>query len=407
MVVICLSALSLMDGGVKFTPAAKIAHAAASGKPIKIGSVGAMSGSSASNGAAQKQGVDLAVKEINAAGGILGRAVEVIYRDDEGDPTKSKTAAEELIYKEQVDFIVGPTNSTCAAAAHPSLTENKIPNILAIATGDTLIDPKKFPYAFRIQLPNGMQAEALVRIVSKQNYKNIALVGDTSALGVDGIAAMKRWCAELGVNPVATITYKADDADMTPVANSLKNAKADCALFWTLGADAAKIVRALERIDYIDNLDIYGYTGIAMTNFPDLAGPGAAKCASLSYLTWSVEPGANRLTGQRYQNLYEKINAAYGPYGVGSGTRSTATANVAGSYDAVMMFKWAAEKAGSTDPDAIKKVFETNIAEYEPFFAGGYSYGPDDHEGFSAEEIVPILIGEKLNKDLPIVYQKK
>ena len=371
--------------------------AAPANKPIVIGVLGAMSGSSASLGKAQQQGVELAIAKINAAGGILGREVKAVYRDDEANPTKSLTAAQELVDKEGINFLVGTTNSTPAATVFPFLQENKIVSVTCVATSNTIIDAAKYPYAFRIMVPNGLQANALVLIAKQRAFKKIALVADTSALGVDGLAAMVANCAKYGITPVAKVTYKSDDADMSSVAQSLKNSGADCALFWTLGADGARIVKALERVGYINNLNIYGYTGIVMTNFNELAGPGASRCASLGYNDWAVADSKSKLQG-RFLDLYNAIIAAYGVYGTGK--RDTNPSTVASAYDCVMLLKWAIETAGKTDPDAVKSVIETQGSKYQGNFGDTYKFSATDHDGFRAEDIVPVDIVEKVNGDL-------
>jgi len=400
---LALGCLTVFTGCAGANPNAETSNSGSqasesSNEPIRIGALGALSGASAILGKQQQQGIELALKEINADGGILGRQVEVFFRDDEADPTKCKTAAEELIDKVGVDFIIGPTNSTPAAAAIPYLQESKIINLMCIASSDSIIDAEKFPYAFRIMIPNGLQAQALVMNAKERGYEKVALVGDNSALGVDGIAAMEKWCNEYGIEPVATVTYKAEDADMTPVAQALKDAGADCGLFWTLGADGAKIVRAIERIGYTENMNIYGYTGMVMPNFKELAGPGADRCSSLSVAEWAVEAGGE-LDG-RFLELYNKIIAEYGEYGVGK--RDTNPSTVASGYDCMMMLKWAIEKAGSTDSDAVKEVIETYGSEYVPFFGSSYKFSAEDHDGYLASDVVPVAIGEMQNGDLYI-----
>jgi branched-chain amino acid transport system substrate-binding protein len=371
--------------------------AAPASKPIVIGVLGAMSGSSASLGKAQQQGVDLAIAEINAAGGILGRKVKAVYRDDEANPTKSLTAAQELIDKEGIDFLVGTTNSTPAATVFPFLQENKIVSVTCVASSNSIIDAQKFPYAFRIMIPNGLQANALVLNAKQRGYKKIALVADTSALGVDGLGAMVTYCEKYGVTPVAKVTYTSDDADMSSVAQSLKNSGSDCALFWTLGADGARIVKALERVGYIGSLRIYGYTGIVMTNFNELAGSGSSHCASLGIKDWSVADSNSKLQG-RFLGLYNKVVAAYGVYGIGK--RDTNPSTVASAYDCVMLLKWAIEAAGKTDPDAVKAAIESQGAKYQGNFGGTYKFSATDHDGFRPEDCVPVDIVEKANGDL-------
>lgn len=356
----------------------------ASSKPkeIVIGNIGAMTGSSATLGKAQSQGVDLAVKEINADGGILGAKVKVVSRDDGADPTKSKTFVEELVDKEKVDFMVGPTNSTPAAASMAYLQQNKIVSILPIATSTQLINPNN-PYAFRLIASNAIQAEAIVKLAVEEKYKKIVLVADTSALGTDGMSVMKESMKKYGVTPAATVTYKADDADMTPVAEKIKDAKADVALFWTLGADGAKIVRSLERIDYINDLDIIGYTGLVMPNFKELAGPGADKVTVVSAGSWALEPGKTELA-PKYWEIYQKLIAEYGE----KDKRDTSASIIASGYDAVYLLKWAIEKAGTTDSEKVKQVLETDIKEFDSIYANHYEFSKKSHEGFPVSDLV-------------------
>ncbi|MCM3766131.1 ABC transporter substrate-binding protein [Neobacillus niacini] len=366
----------------------KAKEASSKPKEIVIGNIGAMTGSSAVLGRAQSQGVDLAVKEINENGGILGAKVKVVNRDDGADPTKSKTFMEELVDKEKVEYVVGPTNSTPAAASMAYLQQNKIISILPIATSTQLISPNN-PYAFRLLPSNEIQAKAIVKIAVEEKFKRIALVADTSALGTDGMSVMEEAMKSHGVTPAAKVTYKADDSDMTPVAQKIKDAKADVALFWTLGADGAKIVRALERVDYIKDLEIIGYTGLNMPNFNELAGPGAEKVNTVTPGSWALDPGKTELTG-KYWDMYQKVVSEYGE----KAKRDTSASMIASGYDAVYLLKWAIEKAGTTDSDKVKAVLETDIKDFDSVYVKSYAFSKDSHEGFPVDELFKVKIGE-------------
>jgi branched-chain amino acid transport system substrate-binding protein len=286
---------------------------------------------------------------------------------------------------------MGPCNSTCGASVYPYLTEEKVISITSVATADNIIDAVKYPYAFRTLMHNGMQAQAMVMNAKRLGYTRIGLVGDTSALGIDGVGNLKKWCAEYGITPVTELSYVSDDPDMTPVAQGLANARVDCGLFWTLGGDGAKIVRALERIGYIDNIDIIGYTGLFMAEFAQLAGPGASKCSTLSNDTWMVPTVDGKLQG-RYAELVQKIVDAHGLLGPGS--RDFKAVTTASCYDVVMLYKWAAETAGSFESDAIKNVLETRISEYESYYADRFKFSKETHEGFRAEEVYTCSVVE-------------
>ncbi|EHQ89403.1 ABC transporter substrate-binding protein [Desulfosporosinus youngiae] len=357
-------------------------------KEIVIGAVGAMSGPSATLGNGTKNGMELAIKEINANGGIMGMTVRAVYRDDEADPTKAKSYIEEELLKEHADFIIGPSNSTSVAATEAFINQNKKVQILNIATASALIDANQYPYTFRIMLPNNMQAEALVKLALAKGYQKIALVQDTSALGAGGLADMKKYLTEAGKQSVAEVSYTPNATDMTPVAQKIKDSGADCALFWTLGADGAKIVKALERVNYIDNLEILGYTGISLPNFQELAGPGATKCSTIGIAAWAP-PRSDAKFDDTRQKLYEKIVAEYGPYGPGK--RDINPSTIATGYDAVMLLKAAIEKAQSVDSDKVKEALESGD-QFKGYYANNYAFSKTNHDGVNVDEIVQLEI---------------
>jgi branched-chain amino acid transport system substrate-binding protein len=294
-------------------------------------------------------------------------------------------------------MMIGQPNSTCVAAAEDYVNQNKIIQIINIATNTTLIDPEKYPYSFRTFFPSPVQAEALVNIAKNAGFEKIVLLGDTTALGNDGIASLQAACQEAGVTPVASITYKSGDADMTPVAEKIKDAGTDCVLAWTLGADGAKIVSALSRIGYMDNLIYLGYTGLTLPNFRELAGNGVDRCYTLNG-SWSVEPGATTMDDAR-QALYDKIVAKYGKYGAGE--RTTAPWMIASGYDAIYLYKWAVETAGTFDPDAVKEVLETKIASYDMKIGqtDTYRFSPTNHEAISGKDLLPVLLDKMATSD--------
>ena len=367
---------------------------------VIIGYVGPLTGPSATMGLATRQGAELAIEEINAADGIMGNKIKFIVRDDEADPTKSNTAVQELIDKEKVQMMIGQPNSTSVAASQEYVNQNKIIQILNIATNTALINVEKFPYTFRLFFPSPVQAEALANIAKEAGFKRVVLLGDTTALGNDGIAALQKACAAVGITPVEAITYKSGDVDMSPVAERIKRAEADVVLAWTLGADGAKIVAALSRIDYMKDMIYLGYTGLSLPNFRELAGDGIERCFTINgYWSVDVAAGATQLDDAR-QELYDKIVAKYGKYGPGG--RTTAPQMVASGYDAIYLYKWAVETAGTFDADAVKNVLETRISEYplKIGYADEYRFSPTNHEAISGADLFPVLLDPMFTSDI-------
>ena len=157
--------------------------ASAQTEPIKVGWLVALTGPNSSPGIGFDRGIKYAADEINKAGGMKGRKIEVITRDTQGDPTKAVNAALELINKEKVEFTIGPTNSGEGLATTPVIARSKIPS-LVYGVVDTLIDPQKYPYAFRVLPSNQQWTEAVhnyaLNILKK---KKVGIIGDATGYG--------------------------------------------------------------------------------------------------------------------------------------------------------------------------------------------------------------------------------
>src|ERR1700687_1511828 len=127
--------------------------ALAQSEPIKIGWLAAMAGPSSAPTIGFNRGVIFAVDAINAAGGVKGRKIEVVTRDTQGDPTKAVNATQEMISQLKVHGIWGPFNSGEALAVTAIMARAKMPNVHPCVV-DSLIDPKRYPNAFRIAPSN-------------------------------------------------------------------------------------------------------------------------------------------------------------------------------------------------------------------------------------------------------------
>jgi branched-chain amino acid transport system substrate-binding protein len=130
-------------------------------EPIRFGWLAALTGPSSAPAIGFDRGVSFAANEINAAGGVKGRKIEVVTRDTQGDPTKAVNATQEMISRLKVNAIWGPTNSGEALATTPIMARTKMPNIHPCVV-NSLIDPEKFPNAFRTA-PANLQWDAAVR----------------------------------------------------------------------------------------------------------------------------------------------------------------------------------------------------------------------------------------------------
>ena len=214
------------------------AHAQA--EPIRIGWLAALTGPSSAPAIGFNRGVVYAVDAVNAAGGVKGRKVELITRDTQGDPTKAVNATQELISSLKVHAIWGPTNSGEALATTPIMARAKMANIHPCVV-NSLIDPAKYPNAFRMAPSNSQWDDAVRNYCLKiLKVKKVAVIGDTTGYGTtatgDSVAAFKKDGAEV----VYTAQIDATQPDLTPDMLRMKSAGAEAIVVWSVstGMDA-------------------------------------------------------------------------------------------------------------------------------------------------------------------------
>src|SRR5262245_51860180 len=156
-------------------------------KPVRVGFIGPLTGASTEMGTASRLGAELAISEINQAGGFIGRKFELVARDDKANPDEGLKATQDLVLNEKVDFTIGFSNSGVAMKSLETFQQNRhlllVP--VATATGITTKMPPRDSFIFRLSVPDIIQAGALVDDALKHSSK-IAVFADTSGYGEAG-----------------------------------------------------------------------------------------------------------------------------------------------------------------------------------------------------------------------------
>lgn len=192
---------------------------------IKIGSVQPLTGSSAAGGALGKAVVDMTVKEINAAGGIAGRKVEVVYGDDGTDPARAVAESKRLIEQEKVHVLGGPQIAANAMAAAQEITKAKIVSLPF--TGATSITPQVYPYGFATFYAVDSFANAMADYaIDVLKFTSIGVLTDTGAQGKLAAEAFKKRLTERGVKIAAMETADFAATDVLPQTLNLRRAGA-------------------------------------------------------------------------------------------------------------------------------------------------------------------------------------
>jgi len=347
---------------------------------IRIGWLSSLTGPLSSAAIAENQGVQFAVEEINKTGGVNGRKLELVTRDTAGDPTKAVNLAKQLAFTEKVHFIIGPVNSGESLATVPIVSKAGIPNLI-IGTVDELVDPKRFPNAFRAINTNRQWIEAANNhALNVLKRKKIAVIGDTSGYGTSSAKTAAELLEKAGVKPVYSVLIDPNKTDLTDEMNKAKVAGADVIMPWS--AATGLLARLLNtRGDMGWDVPIVGH--------PALMAPAIKKLLNKpEYWGNAVAAGYVSTTydekGKLPANTQALIDKLHGK--MGKGEIDYMLWWVALGYDTVKIVEHAVKQAGGTDPKAIQKVLENTKGL--PGVYATYSWSAAQRNGFPDHQIV-------------------
>lgn len=349
----------------------------ATAQDIKIGFNGDLSASpSAQSGHAAVIGMEAAIADINAAGGVLGRKLVLVPRDDASAPPKSIQNMTDLIDNEKVAAVFGPTNSGNAMAWKHIANQKKVPVIGNVGSGTAItapMAPGAENYMFRVSMVDRDQIAALIAYVKKNpNAKNVGLMAETTGYGQGGMKDMQEIAQKQGIKVAATEHFGVADTDMTSQLNKMKAAGVDTVVVWAQGTPIAQLVRSMEKINYFP-LTLTSWAADNIT-FYDAAGKTLAdKPIFMRTVSESKTPAQ--------QKLYDRV---------GSKLKAPSSFSFAlHGYDSVLLYAAAVKQANSTDGPAVREALEDLKAPVQGLLKT-YSkpFSKTDHEALTAEDFV-------------------
>jgi len=326
-------------------------RAGAQSKPIRLGIPQAMTGPVAFAGVTTARAAQIAVDEINAKGGINGRKLELVTRDDEHNPTKHVAAVRELVEKEGVSVLFGPTASTAGLAVAPILNDElNVPMILPHAAATEIVwnkawQEKKPNYMFRYGMFDSGQAKSLVEFATRKlGKKKLGIVVENSGWGEGGRSEMTKTLKELSLAPVAEEKFNFKDTDFTPQLGRAQRAGAEVVLFYGQVAEATAMMRSMAKMGYRPTVvSAWGIANLQFWNNAKELGEG------VYVLSTATPDGPQPKARQAFLEEFEKRH--------GKGSISTFPGALH-SYDIVKLIEIAIRKAGSDDPKKIRDALE-------------------------------------------------
>jgi branched-chain amino acid transport system substrate-binding protein len=362
-------------------------------EPIKIGLVTALSGQSALSGEAITRGLSVAIDEINVKGGLLGgRKLELVRRDDEGNPTKGVTAARELIYKEKVAVIFGGLDTPVSIAIVRMANQEKVPFMGPWAAGTPITKNGATPnFAFRVSAVDELVDRGMLSYAQKTfKAAKPGMILVNNAWGESNEKGLSAALAAKGMTAAGIEKFEATDVDVVPQLTRLKMAGADVLFMVGNVGPSSQVVKSLDRMGW--KVPIVSHWGPAGGRFTELAGPSAKNVHFVQ--TYSFFGKQSPVGEQVIKALKAKYPDIKGAEDI------TPAVGVANAYDAMQLAALAIGKAGSTDGDAVRQGFY-KIDRYEGLIKTYVKpFSPEVHDALNEHDYVWAYFND--NRILPV-----
>jgi branched-chain amino acid transport system substrate-binding protein len=330
---------------------------AQSKEPVKIGLTAAVSGGSAASGEAIKRGLEIAIAEINANGGVLnGRPLQLVVRDDEGQPAKGVTIARELVEREKVTAVFGGLHTPVALAQVAVWHELKTPYMGAWAAGTNITRNGQSPnYVFRVSANDDDADKFLTRYATDVLRKGKpGLLLENTSWGQSNETGLTKWLGEKGLKAVGVEKFNWGDPDMSPQLLRLKSAGADHVVLVANAPEGAQVVKSRAKIGW--EIPMVSHWGISGGRFAELTGELSDGVAFLQ--TYSFFGKQN----ERGEYVLKALKDKYGVKGPEDVIAPVGTAN---AYDGLHLVALAIDQAGSTEGAKVRDALESLKAEYK------------------------------------------
>jgi len=361
--------------------AAAILTTGAYAADIKVGVIGPYTGGSSSMGVSMRDGVRLATKEINAAGGINGNKIVLVERDDEAKNERGVQISQELINNEKVVAALGFINTGVALASQRFFQDAKIPVINNVATGSLITN--QFPnapenYIVRTSAADNIQAPMIAKeAVEKRGLKKVAILADSTNYGQLGREDMEKALKTYGVTPVAVEKFNLGDVDMTSQLLKAKNAGADVVLTYAIGPELAQIANGMGKLGW--KKPMIGSWTLSMASFIDTSGKnGNGATMPETFIQQPATTPKRKAFVDAYLKEFKPKNGII-----------ASPVSAAQGYDSVYLLAAAIKQAGGTDGPKILGALENLNAPLEGVvMTYNKPFSKTNHEAIATKDVV-------------------
>jgi len=354
--------------------------ASSAAEPIKVAVEGAYTGSGATAGLSVRAGIRIAAEEINAHGGVLGRQIQLVERDDEGKNENGVQIAQEMIDKEHVIAALGYSNTGVSLAGHRFYQDAAIPVITCSATGSVITKqflPPQYPanFVFRIGAFDTLQAEMITgEAIDHAKFARVAILADSSNYGQLGREDLTAALAKRNVTPVAVEKFNVGDVDMTAQLLKAREAGAQILLTYGLPKELAQIAAGMNKLAW--KVPFMGSWTLSSSAFIDAAGDlGEGALMPVTFIEEATTP-------RRKAFIEAHVRVSGMPH-------MTFPSPSAQGYDSMLLLAAAIRQAGGTDGDKVRLALESLQSPVEGIITTyDHPFSAASHEGLTAKDVL-------------------
>lgn len=362
-------------------------------QPILIGLSGPFSGGSSPMGESMRNGVRLAVAEINAIGGIDGRLIELVERDDRASNDEGARIADELT-RMKVAATIGIVNTGVGMASIDAYQQARIPLMIAVATGPSLtrrFAPPASPanFIFRISPTLDLEARILAADLKKRALERIALLADDTAYGESGASAFGEAARLAGLDLVSVQRFRIGDTDMRRQLQQARAAGAQAVVGWGIGPELAQVARGMAALRW--RVPLLGSWTLSMRNFINTAGSaGEGALMPQTFIQDAGSTAKNSFLLAYHRNFRTEIIPS--PMSAAQG------------YDGMHLLALALRQANSTDGDGLRRALENLDVRYQGAVTSyDKPFSAQDHDAITANMMV---IGKVVDGRVDYAYRE-
>jgi branched-chain amino acid transport system substrate-binding protein len=352
-------------------------------EPIRIGAVLSVTGPAGLLGDPEEKTLRLYTERLNAAGGVLGRRIQLTLYDDGGDANRSRTFAQRLVEDDRVVAMVGGTTTGTTMAMIPVFEDARIP-FISLAGGIEIVEPPR-PFVFKTPHTDRMACEKIFADLKARGLTRIGLIAGTDGFGASMRAQCQKVAPAHGIQILGEESYGPRDSDTTPQLTRLRGLPGVQAILCAgFGQGPAVVTRNFAQLGI--GVPLYHSHGVATRQFIELADPAAegARLPAAALMLAEQLPASDpqRPVVVEYKTAFERgFNQPVSTFG-------------GHAYDGLMILVEAIRRAGGTDPKAIRDEIERTRGFIGT--AGVVNMSPTDHLGLdlSAFRMLQIRNGD-------------